>query len=151
MITIYYLLLILITVPTLVVLILVARTPKYRKYLFVAIPVVLFILFKLIYMIDAIKAQPKNSLPADYFFLHSAEIPQKVIFLWIIEKDKDVPYTVMIPWTQKNSKATQDAKKAVAEGKAVAGKRKPKEEHSADDETGDLMLYQFQIKDLYKK
>jgi hypothetical protein len=137
-------------VPTLIALIIVARTPKYRKYLFVAIPVVLFILFKLIYMVDAIKAQPKNTLPADYFFLHSVEIPQKVIFLWIIEKDKDTPYTVMIPWTQKDSKATQDAKKAVSEGKAIAGKRKSKEQ-SPDDETGDLMLYQFQIKDLYKK
>ena len=149
MITLYYSLLILITIPTLVVLIMTARTPKYRKYLFVAIPLVLFILFKLIYMIDAIKAQPKNSLPADYFFLHSIEIPQKVIFLWIVEKDKDVPYTVMIPWTQKNSKTTQEAKKAVAEGKAIAG-RKTKE-NSADDETGDLLLYQFQLKDHYKK
>ena len=148
MITLYYSLLILLTVPTLVTLILMARSAKYRKYLFVAIPLVLFILFKLIYMIDLIKGQPKTSLPADYFYLHSIEIPQKVIFIWVVEKDKDTPFTVVIPWTQQNSKKLQEAKKGVSEGKLIAGKGKSK---SADDETGELLLYHFQLKDIYKK
>lgn len=148
--TLYYSLLMLLTVPTLVMLIFMARSQKYRKYLFAAIPIVFLILFKLIYMIDSIKAQPKNGLPSEYFYLHSIEIPQKVIYLWIVEKNKDVPFTVVIPWTQQDSKKLQEAKKSMAEGKMIAGKGKKKTLFN-DDETGELMLYKFELKDVYKK
>ena len=150
MITQYYSLLILLSIPTLVMLMYMVKQAVYRKYLFIAIPSVLAILFSLIYMVDSIKAQPKVGLPADYFYLHSIEIPQNVIYLWIVEKGKDVPYTVVIPWTQQNAKKTQEAKKSVAEGKMIAGKGKPKVK-TQDDETGELLLYQFQLKDHYKK
>lgn len=150
MIALYYSLLLLLTVPVLVLFILMATSKKYRGYLFFIIPVVLALVFKLIYTVDMIKAHPKNGLPKDYFFLSSTEIPQKVIYLWILEKDKDVPHTVSIPWTQKDSKATQEAKKALAEGKMVAGKKKDKQSMQ-DDETGELLLYNFQLKDRYQK
>lgn len=148
MIAMYYTLLMLLSVPILIMFIVMATSDKYRKYLVVFIPIILALVFKLIYAVDTIKAHPKSNLPADYFFLSSFEIPQKTIYLWIIEKGKDTPHTVQIPWTQKDSKATQEAKKSLAEGTPVAGKRKEK---SADDETGELLLYQFQLKDHFKK
>lgn len=150
MITLYYSLLVALAVSSLTALIIFARTHSYRKYLFVLIPLLLVIVFKLIYLVDTIKSHPKHTLPEDYFYLHSVEIPEKVIYLWIVEKGKETPITVVIPWTPNNAKKTQEAKKATGEGKMIAGKRKPKE-LSASDETNDLMLYQFQLKDLYKK
>jgi hypothetical protein len=150
MITLYYSLLIALAVSSLTALIVFARTRDYRKYLFILIPLFLVIVFKLIYLVDTIKSQPKQSLPQDYFYLHSIEIPQKIIYLWVVEKGKETPITVVIPWTQNNSKKLQDAKKSVAEGKMIAGKKKDKNS-SQDDETGELLLYQFQLSDTFKK
>jgi hypothetical protein len=137
-------------VSSLTALIVFARTRDYRKYLFILIPLFLVIVFKLIYLVDTIKSQPKQSLPQDYFYLNSIEIPQKIIYLWVVEKGKETPITVVIPWTQNNSKKLQDAKKSVAEGKMIAGKKKDKNS-SQDDETGELLLYQFQLSDTFKK
>ena len=150
MITLYYILLILLTVPILVMFILMAKSELYRKYLFAFIPIVLLVVFKLIYTLDVIKAHPKNELPKDYYFLSSLEMQQKWIYLWILEKDKEVPHTVVIPWTAKDSKAANEAKKAIAEGKTMAGKKKDKQTMQ-DDETGELLLYNFQLKDRYQK
>lgn len=150
MIALYYTLLILLSVPILVMFILMAKLDVYRKYLFVVIPVVLLIVFKLIYTLDSIKAFPKSQLPENYFFISSMELPQKWIYIWVLEKDKDVPHTVIIPWTAKDSKAVNDAKKGMAEGKMIAGKKKDKQ-NMQDDETGELMLYNFQLKDHFKK
>lgn len=151
MITFYYSLLIALAVPALVALIIFASAPEYRKYLFVAIPITLAILFKLIYTVDTIKAIPKDQLPADYFYISSVEIPEKVIYMWIVEKDKTIPHTVAVPWTPSNAKAVAEAKKGTAEGKIIAGKGKKKGGILMDDETGELLLYQFQLKDIYKK
>ena len=150
MITLYYILLISLTVPILVMFILMAKSELYRKYLFAFIPIVLLVVFKLIYTLDVIKAHPKSELPKDYYFLSSLEIQQKWIYLWILEKDKEVPHTVVIPWTAKDSKAANEAKKAIAEGKTMAGKKKDKQTMQ-DDETGELLLYNFQLKDRYQK
>jgi len=150
MITLYYSLLVALAVSSLTALIVFARTRDYRKYLFILIPLFLVIVFKLIYLVDTIKSQPKQSLPQDYFYLNSIEIPQKIIYLWVVEKGKETPITVVIPWTQNNSKKLQDAKKSVAEGKMIAGKKKDKNS-SQDDETGELLLYQFQLSDTFKK
>lgn len=150
MITLYYILLISLTVPILVMFILMAKSELYRKYLFAFIPIVLLVVFKLIYTLDVIKAHPKSELPKDYYFLSSLEMQQKWIYLWILEKDKEVPHTVVIPWTAKDSKAANEAKKAVAEGKMMAGKKKDKQTMQ-DDETGELLLYNFQLKDRYQK
>lgn len=150
MITFYYTLLLLLTVPTLVMFILMAKSDLYRKYLFVAIPIVLLVVFKLIYALEVIKSHPKSQLPKDYFFISSVEMQQKWIYLWILEKDKDVPHTVVIPWTAKDSKAANEAKKGVAEGKMVAGKKKDRQSMQ-DDETGELLLYNFQLKDRFQK
>lgn len=150
MITLYYSLLVALAVSSLTALIVFARTRDYRKYLFILIPLFLVIVFKLIYLVDTIKSQPKQSLPQDYFYLHSIEIPQKIIYLWVVEKGKETPITVVIPWTQNNSKKLQEAKKSVAEGKMIAGKKKDKNS-TQDDETGELLLYQFQLSDTFKK
>ena len=152
MIAFYYTLLMMLTLPTLVMFIFMATSEKYRKYLFVFIPIVLAVVFKLIYTVDHIKAQPKNSLPKEYTYLYSIEIAHKTIFLWIVEKGKDEPHTVAIPWTAKDSKAAAEARKAVIEGKMIAGKSKEKEKSGImSDETGELLFYQLQVKDIYKK
>ena len=150
MIAMYYSLLMMLSIPTLVMFIFMATSDKYRKYLFIAIPLVLGLLFKLIYTIDHIKAYPKDSLPKEYTYVYSLEIAQKTIFLWIVEKGSDRPHTVAIPWTQQDSKAAQQARQAVMEGKMVAGKAKEKSALKSD-ETGQLLFYNLQVKDIYKK
>jgi hypothetical protein len=154
MMTVYYFSLLLLAIPNLLLFIFLAGTRRYRRYLFVAIPVVLALVFKLIYTVDDIKSLPKSSLPPEYIFLHSVEIPEKVIYIWLVEKGKDTPHTVAIPWTANDSKAAQAAKKATAEGRAIEGRSSNvgrRGETLSSDEQGELRLYHFNLQQLYKK
>lgn len=140
------------TIPPGVLLVGLAKNAKHRKYLSIAIPFFLILLLKLMFTIDNIRSQPRTFLPDDYTFLHAKEESQKTIHLWIIEKNSDTPITVVMPWNEKDSRKANEANKSVSEGQMIKGKKKEKKEPGQDsDETGELMLYRFQLKDTYKK
>lgn len=155
MITVYYFTLLLLTLPILTLFIVMANSVRYRKLLFIVIPLTLAVVFKLIYTLDVIKSLPKTSLPNEYTFLHSIEVAEKFIFVWVLEKGKEVPHTVVIPWSQKDAKESQDAKRATSEGRRIEGMNKKTDREgknrSTDDEKGELRFYQFNLQDLYKK
>lgn len=154
MITFYYFSLLLLAIPNLLLFIFLAGARRYRRYLFVGIPLVLALVFKLIYTIDDIKALPKTVLPDQYLFLHAVEIPEKAIYIWLMERGKNVPYTVVIPWTAEDARAAQEAKKATAEGRAIGGSSRNAGrggESLTNDERGQLRLYPFNLQQLYPK
>lgn len=152
--TFYYFSLLLLSIPNLLLFIFLAGARRYRRYLFVGIPLVLAVVFKLIYTIDDIKSLPRTTIPAEYLFLHSVEIPEKSIYIWLVERGKNVPYTVVIPWTAEDARAAQEAKKAVAQGRAIEGRNRNAGrggESLTTDERGELRLYQFNMQRAYPK
>ena len=94
---IFYILLLLLSIPFIVVLVMLSQSKRWWKFIFILIPVVLFLVFKLWYAIEYIKTAPIDRVPDKFTFIHSIEKQKKVIYIWAIEDGQDNPITTVIP------------------------------------------------------
>lgn len=139
--TTFYILLLLLSIPTITMLVMLSQNKKWWKFIFILIPLVLFLVFKLWYAIEYIKTAPTEKMPDKYMFIHSIEKQKKWIYIWAMEDGKDYPITLVIPWTEKASKEVEKAKRGVREGrKMMRSKEQDKESSTPTDE---LKFYEF--------
>ena len=145
----FYILLLLLSIPFIVVLVLLSQNKRWWKFIFVLIPVVLFLVYKLWQTVEYIKTAPVERMPDKYTFIHSIEKQKKFIYIWAIEEGKDYPITIVIPWSEKASKEVEKAKRGVREGRRMMRDKKQ------DGENGTLVdefkFYEFQAFKHYQK
>lgn len=147
--TTFYILLLLLSIPAITMLVMLSQNKRWWKFLFILIPLVLFVVFKLWYAIEYIKTAPTEKLPNKFTFITSIEKQKKHIYIWAIEEGKDYPITIVIPWTEKASKEVESAKRGVREGRRMTfSKDKNRENNTPTDE---LKFYEFQLSSQYPK
>lgn len=147
--TTFYILLLLLSIPAITMLVMLSQNKRWWKFLFILIPLVLFVVFKLWYAIEYIKTAPTEKLPNKFTFITSIEKQKKYIYIWAIEEGKDYPITIVIPWTEKASKEVESAKRGVREGRRMTfSKEKNRENNTPTDE---LKFYEFQLSSQYLK
>lgn len=147
--TTFYILLLLLSIPIIVLLVLLAKERKWWLGIFIVIPVVLFLVFKLWMTINYLKSAPTETMPDKYTFIHSVEKQKKFIYIWAVEEGKEYPITIVIPWTEKASKEVEKAKRGVREGRRmVRDKQQDQHNNTPYDE---LKFYEFQAQKQYLK
>lgn len=147
--TTFYILLLLLSIPVIAMMVMLSQNKRWWKFLFILIPVVLFLVFKIWYAVEYIKTAPLAKMPDKYTFIHSIEKQKKHIYIWAIEDGKDYPITIVIPWSEKASKEVEKAKRGVREG------RKMERDKKQDQETGtpvdEFKFYELRIGNQYLK
>ena len=145
----FYILLLLLSIPFIVVLVLLSQNKRWWKFIFILIPVVLFLVYKLWQTVEYIKTAPSERMPDKYTFIHSIEKQKKVIYIWMIEDGKDYPTTVVIPWSEKASKEVEKAKRGVREGRRMERDKKKEGENGIP--VDEFKFYEFQLSKQYQK
>jgi hypothetical protein len=147
--TTFYILLLLLSIPVITMLVMMSQDRKWWKFIFILIPISLFLVYKLWFAIEYIKTAPTTKMPDKFTFIHSIEKQKKHIFIWGIEEGKDYPITVVIPWSEKASKEVEKAKRGVREGRAMArNKAQERENGTPSDE---FKFYEFRLGSQYMK
>ena len=146
---IFYILLLLLSIPFIVVLVMLSQSKRWWKFIFILIPIVLFLVFKLWYAIEYIKTAPIDRVPDKFTFIHSIEKQKKVIYIWAIEEGKDYPITIVIPWTEKASKEVEKAKRGVREGRRM--ERSKQQDKETGTPTDEFKFYEFRPMQHYLK
>lgn len=145
----FYILLLLLSIPFIVVLVLLSQSKRWWKFIFVLIPIVLFLVYQLWQTVEYIKTAPIERMPDKYTFIHSIEKQKKFIYIWAIEEGKDYPITIVIPWSEKASKEVEKAKRGVREGRRMI-RDKSQDKNSATP-TDEFKFYEFQRSNQYIK
>lgn len=122
---------------------------KWWKFIFILIPIVLFLVYKLWYTIEYIKTAPTEKMPDKYTFLHSVEKQKKNIYIWAVEDGKEYPITIVIPWSEKASKEIEKAKRGVREGRRMV--RDKVQEKNNGTPIDEFKFYEFQMSKQYVK
>lgn len=147
--TTFYILLLLLSIPIITMLVMLSHDKRWWKFIFILIPLVLILVFKLWYAIEYIKTAPTEKMPDKYTFIHSVEKQKKHIYIWAVEDGMEYPITIVIPWTEKASKEVEKAKRGVREGRQmVRDKTQDRENGTPTDE---FKFYEFQLSKQYVK
>lgn len=144
----FYILLLLLSIPVISMLVMLSQNKKWWKFIFILIPIVLFLVFKLWYAIEYIKTAPTEKIPDKYTFIHSIEKQKKFIFIWVVEDGKDYPITIVIPWSEKASKEAEQAKRGVREGRKMGRDKSKEKDQTPYDE---FKVYELQMGSRYLK
>lgn len=145
----FYILLLLLSIPFIVVLILLTQNKKWWKFIFLLIPFVLILVFKLWLAVEYIKSAPTDVIPDKFTLIYSIEAQKKYIYIWALEEGKDYPTTIVIPWSEKASKELSQAKQK--DQKGIRMVRDKNQNRKNGDPIDELKFYNFNLIDEYQK
>lgn len=132
-----------IAIPPLLLLIFYSGSLSKKIITALVIPWVLISVYYVWISLNSIKSQPIEKVPEDYVFIYGIEDAPKYIYMWVYDREAGYPKTVVLPWTEQNSKKVGKAMSGAQQG-LTYGKDKKKGKLSAtQNESGELIIYEL--------
>lgn len=122
---------------------LIIKNIKNRQFLWVFIPLMLVSTGSTYFMITDLMSQPipYSAVTEEFQYLSHRVVGDK-LFVWVMVKGKDRPWTLMMPRTQAAERALARAMNATKQGQAIMGKPKSKE-NNQDGTSGGESEFEF--------
>lgn len=119
-----------------------------RRWLAIAIPIVLMTVAASVFTINGIMGLPRVASPTEKFTFLDYATDGKKIWIWIVEKGAKHPITIEQPYSKEKHKKLQEAKDAKSKGAVIVGEpTKLKDNMKKGEEgqfaAGDFVLHQF--------